>query len=122
MELKLGCGVWGVWISWGIVGNGYGRDMGGVPGGCTEISEKFPGNFREITGNFREISRNFRNLQYDVAEWENKILIHGLCQNYPTIMMDSPVQYLRNFILPPITHFYLPPSCRSYDNIICIEL
>ena len=30
----------------------------GLPRGCTEISEKFPGNFREIPGNFREISRN----------------------------------------------------------------
>ena len=26
-------------------------------------------------------------------------------------MMDSPTQYLRNFILPPITPFSLPPSC-----------
>ena len=30
----------------------------GVPGGCTEISEKFPGNFWEFLRNFREISRN----------------------------------------------------------------
>ena len=54
MELKLGCGVWGVWISWGIVGNGYGRDMGGgtpgVYGNFWEISEKFPGNFQELWG------------------------------------------------------------------------
>ena len=33
MELKLGGGVWGVWMSGGVVGNGLGRDMGGVTPG-----------------------------------------------------------------------------------------
>ena len=36
-----------------------------------------------------------RCIQSDIAQRKNKILIHGLNQNFTTIMPDAPVEYLR---------------------------
>ena len=61
--------------------------MGGVSGdGCQEISYKISRN-RECV----------RGLQSDIAQRQNKNLIHGLHHNDPTIMPDSSVEYLRRY-------------------------
>ena len=70
------------------MGWGRGEGMGGV---CREISENFPGNFREFSRDFRDD----RELQHGLVRWENKILVYGLHKNNPTTMPNSPVEFLR---------------------------
>ena len=98
-----GWDIWGVGRV-GVVGNGWGV-------------RKLLGNFRVISGRVPEIVGYGRNLWYHmhIPYRQNNILIHGLSQKYPTIMIDSPVQYLRNWSLSPIHRFHVsrfppPPS------------
>ena len=48
----------------------------GVPRGCTEISEKFPGNFREFPRDSRKFPGNFQRL-WGMSEIFNMILHSG---------------------------------------------
>ena len=66
---------------------GVGMGNGGVG--------KFPRIFRK----FPRISRGYRKVQRDIVQRQNEISIHDLYQNDSTIMMDPPVEYLRNNIL-----------------------
>ena len=83
--------------------------MGASGGGWGEwgwVSENFLNKVSEISWNFLrnipEISRNrgcFRGVQSDTycaMTKKNKILMHGLHQNDPTIILvpDSPLEYL----------------------------
>ena len=90
----------------GWVGRGWGGMMWvwgtpGVYGNFWGVSGNFPGNFQEISGKFPKIVGVIRGVQHDTTQRQIKILTHGLDQNDPTIMLNSPVQYLKNFIFTP---------------------
>ena len=69
--------------------------------GVQEFSEKFSGNFGEISGKFPVNCVVIRKREKCIAQRQNKILIKGLHENNPEIMLNSPVEYLRkcNFTL-----------------------
>ena len=77
--------------------------------GCREISENFPGSFRELSWNFPRIFGDYRKLQRDIVQRQNKISTQGLYQNDSTIMTDSPVEYLRKTIFDAITEEFPTP-------------
>ena len=113
-------GGWGIWkgVEWGgwcSVGRGWGVWCGyGVPRECMEISGRFLGTFRENSEN----SGVIRGVQHDIAQRQIKILTHGLDQNYPAIILNSPVQYLksRDFLNVGKNVQYTPFGTLTSDN------
>ena len=103
---------WGGWGGGGVVWCGY-----GVPRGCMEISGEFLVIFREISRKFPKIVGVIRGVQHDTTQRQIKILTHGLDQNDPTIMLNSPVQYLKNFIFTPNWHLSPNPFIYIYVRI-----
>ena len=59
------------------------------------------GNFWGASGKIPKIVGVIRGVQHDIAQRQIKILTHGLDQNDPTIILNSPVQYLKNFMFTP---------------------
>ena len=59
------------------------------------------GNFWGVSGKIPKIVGVIRGVQHDIEQRQIKILTHGLDQNDPTIILNSPVQYLKNFIFTP---------------------
>ena len=73
-------------------------------------SRNFPRNFRKISG---KISGKFpvkckviRKREIEIVKRQNNILMKGLWENNPTIMLNSPVKYLRDVNFHPIMHLF----------------
>ena len=80
-------------------------EWGWVSGNFLQILRKFLGNLPEISRNRGGV----RGLQSDIAQRQNKILMYGLHQNDPTVMPESPVEYLRKCNLTLIYRFFPTP-------------
>ena len=77
---------------------------------CREISGRFSGNLQEISGK----SSGIRKRENDITQRQNKFLINGLYENDPTIMPDSPVEYLRKCNFTPMSRLF--PTRFKFQN------
>ena len=84
-------------------------------GNLREIFKKFPVNFRKISGK----SSGIRKRENDITQRQNKFLINGLYENDPTIMPDSPVEYLRKCNFTTMSRLF--PTRFQYKYIIYIQ-
>ena len=98
-----GCGVWGcvggVWGWWGV------RKILGI---FWEISREIPEFSRNFPGNFRGI-HGIRITKSDIMERKINIFTFRLKKNNSEIMLNPPVQYLRNSNFCPIWRFFPTP-------------
>ena len=78
------------------------RGVGGGAGIFLEISEKFSGNFREISGKCVMI----RKREIDLVNREIKIFTKGLQKNNPGIKLSSSIKYLRKCNFPSRVHVF----------------
>ena len=95
---------------------GWVRGVGGGVGIFREISEKFSGNFREISGKCVVI----RKREIEIVKRQNNILMKGLCENNPTIMLNPPVKYLRKCNFSQIARFFPTPFTSYMHTGTCI--
>ena len=75
------------WVTWDM-GKGGGWGIRNFPKIFRKISVKFRGKFPVNCVVIRKREK-------DIAQRQNKILIKGLHENNPEIMLNSPVEYLR---------------------------
>ena len=58
-----------------------------------------------------------RKREIEIVKRQNNILMKGLCENNPTIMLNPPVKYLRKYNFCQIERFFTTPFIYSNSDI-----